>query len=74
MHLDSRCWLLVVNIIMCGDNVAARRRGSVRAAGSRGAVVCILAVGKVTCGTASCVRVRAAFHRGGPLPPLADPA
>lgn len=65
-----------MNIIMCGDNVAASRRGSVGDAGSRGAVVCIVVIEGVTYGTASCVRarVRAAFHRGGPSPLLAEPA
>lgn len=65
-----------MNIIMCGDNVAASRRGLVGDAGSRGAVACIVAIARVTYGTASCVRarVRAAFHRGGPSPLLADPA
>lgn len=69
---------MVVNIIMCGDNVAASRRGSVSDAGPRRAVACTLRSSEVTCGTAPCpcvrVRVRAAFHRGGPSPPLADPA
>lgn len=76
MHLTTRSYLLVVNIIMRCDNVAARRWGSVSAAGSRGAVVSVVIVVRVTYGTASCVRsrVRAAFHRGDPSPPLADPA
>lgn len=67
-----------MNIIMCGDNVAATRRGSVSGAGLRRTVACVLrSSGAVTCGAAApCVRarVRAAFHRGGPSPPLADPA
>lgn len=65
-----------MNIIMSGDNVAATRGGSVSDAKSRGAVAYIVAIGWVTYGTAQSVRarVRAAFHRGGPSPPLADPA
>ncbi|KPI98227.1 hypothetical protein RR48_07079 [Papilio machaon] len=59
---------------MSGDNVAMGARGSVSDAGSRGAVAYFVRIGgKVTCGTVR-ARVRAAFHRGGPSPPLADPA
>lgn len=48
-----------MNIIMSGDNVAATRRGSVSDAKSRGAVAYIVAIARVTYGTApECSRSR----------------
>lgn len=54
MHLDSRCW----NIIMSGDNVAARRRASVGDERSHSAVACSLRIDTVTYESTLCSRSR----------------